>query len=161
MKEIKIDIPEGYEIDKENSTFERIRFKEKPKIKTWNDLCNHVIVPLKGYYINNYSDIIGDMSYGSGIKEKDRNVFLTREEAISSRAASMISQLMPYYGGAITENEWNNKDMIKYAIIRKHSDIECENTYAYYNILAFRTEEYRDAFLENCRDLVKQYLMIK
>lgn len=29
MKEIKIDIPEGYEIDKENSTFECIKFKKK------------------------------------------------------------------------------------------------------------------------------------
>ena len=31
MKEIKIDIPEGYEIDKENSTFECIKFKKKSK----------------------------------------------------------------------------------------------------------------------------------
>lgn len=29
MKEIKINIPEGYEIDKENSTFECIKFKKK------------------------------------------------------------------------------------------------------------------------------------
>lgn len=161
MKEIKIDIPEGYEIDKENSTFERIRFKEKSKIKTWNDLCNHVIVPLKGYYINNYSDIIRDMSYGSGIKEKDRNVFLTREEAISSRAAAMISQLMPYYGCAITDEEWTNGNIIKYIICRDGSDLDINQTSFNYHYLAFRTEEYRDEFLKNCEELVKQYLMIK
>lgn len=28
-KEIKINIPEGYEVDKENSTFEYIKFKKK------------------------------------------------------------------------------------------------------------------------------------
>ena len=28
-KEIKINIPKGYEIDKENSTFECIKFKSK------------------------------------------------------------------------------------------------------------------------------------
>ena len=28
-KELKIQIPEGYEIDKENSTFEKIVFKKK------------------------------------------------------------------------------------------------------------------------------------
>lgn len=158
MKELKIDIPEGYEIDKENSTFERIRFKEKQKIRNYYDL-GLTKKNLSGYIISSFSEIV----YVRNIAaiNQNRNTFLTREEAISARAAAMISQLMPYYGGSITENEWNNKDMIKYAIIRKYSGIECENTYAYYNILAFRTEEYRDAFLENCRDLVKQYLMIK
>lgn len=29
-KELKIQVPEGYEIDKENSTFECIKFKKKP-----------------------------------------------------------------------------------------------------------------------------------
>lgn len=39
MKEIKIDIPEGYEIDKENSTFECIKFKKKVNgINTWKDI---------------------------------------------------------------------------------------------------------------------------
>ena len=33
MKQIKINIPEGYEIDRENSTFEYIRFKPKPQVK--------------------------------------------------------------------------------------------------------------------------------
>ena len=32
MKQIKIDIPEGYEIDHENSTFECIKFKPKPQV---------------------------------------------------------------------------------------------------------------------------------
>lgn len=31
IKEIKINIPEGYEIDKEHSTFECIKFKKKAK----------------------------------------------------------------------------------------------------------------------------------
>lgn len=33
MKELKINIPEGYEIDRENSTFEYIKFKEKNQIQ--------------------------------------------------------------------------------------------------------------------------------
>lgn len=38
-KEIKIDIPEGYEIDKENSTFECIKFKPSKKYFTYKDIC--------------------------------------------------------------------------------------------------------------------------
>ena len=37
-KEVKIEIPEGYEIDKENSTFEKIVFKKKdPKSRSWEE----------------------------------------------------------------------------------------------------------------------------
>ena len=43
MKQIKIDIPEGYEIDKENSTFECIKFKPKPQVY-WSDEHKAVVV---------------------------------------------------------------------------------------------------------------------
>ena len=39
MKELKIEVPQGYEIDKEKSTFEKIVFK-KIKVelpKTWDE----------------------------------------------------------------------------------------------------------------------------
>jgi hypothetical protein len=39
MKEVKIEIPKGYEIDKELSTFEKIVFKESKGFpKTWEEL---------------------------------------------------------------------------------------------------------------------------
>ncbi len=40
MKEIKISPPEGFEIDKENSTFELIKFKqlEKKFPESWDNL---------------------------------------------------------------------------------------------------------------------------
>ena len=45
-KEVKIEIPNGYEIDEENSTFECIKFKKKQEIKTWRDLTS-----VRGYDI--------------------------------------------------------------------------------------------------------------
>lgn len=33
-KEIKIQVPEGYEIDKENSTFECVKFKKVHEVYT-------------------------------------------------------------------------------------------------------------------------------
>lgn len=38
-KEVKIQVPEGYEIDKENSTFEYIKFKPIKKNITYEDIC--------------------------------------------------------------------------------------------------------------------------
>lgn len=39
-KEIRVEIPEGYEIDKEKSTFERIVFKKKGVPKSWKEYCD-------------------------------------------------------------------------------------------------------------------------
>ena len=51
-KELKIQVPEGYEIDKENSTFERIKFKPIKKDITYEDICNKILKSKINYYIN-------------------------------------------------------------------------------------------------------------
>lgn len=58
-KEIKIDIPEGYEIDKENSTFECIKFKSKNI--TYEEICNNLFKEECGYFTDSCGKIIGDM----------------------------------------------------------------------------------------------------
>ena len=47
-KEVKIQVPEGYEIDKENSTFECIKFKLIRNDITYKDVCKKLFE--KGYY---------------------------------------------------------------------------------------------------------------
>jgi hypothetical protein len=47
MKSIKIDIPEGYVVDENNSSFENIIFKKKPseitdRVKTVEDACKEL-----------------------------------------------------------------------------------------------------------------------
>lgn len=47
-KELKIIIPEGYEIDKDKSSFEKIIFKKKEPTR-WRDCKN---ARTKGYYLD-------------------------------------------------------------------------------------------------------------
>lgn len=56
-KEIKIEVPQGYEIDRQKSTFEKIIFKkiaENPK--TWEDYCS--LMEGKTVYYTNCNHII-------------------------------------------------------------------------------------------------------
>ena len=40
-KELKIEVPQGYEIDRQKSTFEKIIFKKIPENpKTWEEYCS-------------------------------------------------------------------------------------------------------------------------
>ena len=59
IKEIKINIPEGYEIDKENSTFGCIKLK--PKNITYEEICNNLFKERCGYSTDSCGKIIGDM----------------------------------------------------------------------------------------------------
>lgn len=56
-KELKISVPKGYEIDKENSTSECIRFKLIKKHITYDDVCTNIFRDFRGYSINNYGEV--------------------------------------------------------------------------------------------------------
>ena len=85
-KELKIQIPKGYEIDKENSTFELIKFKPIKKYITYKDVCNKLFKNFQGYLISGYGGI-KDFSYESdkfepnsatNIKQLDRLLALNQ-----------------------------------------------------------------------------------
>lgn len=56
-KELKIEAPKGYEIDKENSTFERIKFKPIKKDITYEDVCNTLFKNDTGYFVDQYGKV--------------------------------------------------------------------------------------------------------
>lgn len=56
-KEIKIQVPDGYEIDKENSTFECIKFKHINNGITYEDECNKLFKKFQGYLISGQGEI--------------------------------------------------------------------------------------------------------
>lgn len=55
-EEIKITVPEGYEIDKENSTFECIKFKKKGL--TYDDVAKKLFEDKVCYYLGQCADIV-------------------------------------------------------------------------------------------------------
>lgn len=75
-------------------------------------------------------------------------------------AMAMISQLMPYYGGEISSEEWADESIAKYTIRNVKNQIVCENFFNFYYFLAFHKKEQRDEFLKYNEQLVKDYLMI-
>ena len=156
QKEFTISIPDGYELDKEMSTFENIVLKKKENdVKTWNDLVGKQI-PDGSKWI----DVSGGMMKIDGkFGAFDKNVYIDKKHAKSALAMAQISQLMPYYGGAITDEEWNNSDVLKYSICRNEDYVSFKSQH--YELLSFHTEEQRNDFLKYNEQLVKDYLMIE
>ena len=157
-KEVKIVPPEGYEIDKENSTFDCIKFK--PITKRWRDNKEALIV---GYYINHHSNVfpVGP-SWFHNI-EINYNIFATEKQAKSALAMARISQIMANderFGGVVTDKEWGNGNTLKYVLARCENKIIRSLCTTRYDFLAFHTSEQSDLFLEENEDLIKDYLML-
>ena len=150
MKELKIEVPEGYEIDKENSSFEKIVFKEKKhEVNCWEDL-KHVT----GWYITDNSCLV-PAPVGL-VKPHNHNIFLNEKYAKSALALAQISQLLPYYD---TNVDWESDDN-KYCIERVANGIELGAWLHRYCVLAFNTKSEAERFLKHNEQLVKDFYMI-
>ena len=130
---------------------------EEPEF--WSDNKDNTFC---GFRINNVASIAEVYSVHNTKEFYD--VFATRKQAKSAIAMARISQIMAndveHFGGVVTDEEWKDITVEKYAICRLNNAISLMCSYLDYRFLAFHTEEQCDLFLEKYRDLVKDYLMI-
>lgn len=154
MQKVIINVPDDCEV--------RIVKKEKKKepiIRTYQDLIDNEVIIEEGYWIDEDSKICSTHCYSS--MSSDKNMAASEKVAKSMLAMAMISQLMPYYGGEITKEEWKNDNKYKYIItFYKERIITVDWIDNNYYFLAFHTKEQRDEFLKYNEQLVKDYLMI-
>lgn len=93
-KELKIEAPEGYEVDKENSTFERIKFKPIKKDITYRDVCKNLFNRDIAYYI----DIRGEIKRGCLCNSIcDKNNTTTRTQLERLLALNQLLNIAKYY----------------------------------------------------------------
>lgn len=121
------------------------------EVKRWKDLGG-----ITGWVVMTFSKIahVND-AYSTDI---DRNVFATKNQARSALAMAQLSQLMKH-----VNEDWSpdwSSSTYKYAIYfingRVHADSFINNAH----FLAFPTEEIRNRFLENHRELIEEYFLM-
>jgi hypothetical protein len=150
MKTFKIEVPNGYEIDEQKSTFENIVFKEVKKQlpKTFNSLDT-----VSGWYADNECDLINVKNIGT-YWDKSGKVFATKEQAEASLALAQLSQLREVYRNG-WKPDWTDGSY-KYCIYFCNDLINFCTNYETSLFLSFQDRETRDLFLENFRDLIEQ-----
>lgn len=93
-KEVKIQIPEGYEIDKENSTFECVKFKPIKKNITYRDICEYLFKDKDSFYITNSGGVNNYLSVCSAM---DKNNATNREQLKRLLALNQLLNIAEYY----------------------------------------------------------------
>ena len=154
-KSLKINIPEGYEIDKEKSTFEEIVFKKKVDPfselpKTWEEYCKQT-VGCKSYFHTRYPEPCIRESLFDGIYCE----FSTEKRVKQYVALGRLLQLRDYW-----VSNWKD-DSNNFVAVIYHFDGEIVNT----NVskkrssnysLTFPTREIAQKFIECFKDLINE-----
>lgn len=149
LPELRIDVPEGFEIDKENSTFEVIKFKkiQKQLPKSWNDLKIQ-----KGYYIT-VDSIIKSTDFPSS-NWFNQNLLPSEELAEALLVFCQLSMLRDEYrdGWKPSFHGTNTLSHSIRLIEGKWSTVYGNHNYFF----SFPTSEIRDEFFKNFIDLLNK-----
>jgi hypothetical protein len=155
MKELKIEVPQGYEIDKEKSTFEKIIFK-KIKVelpKTWDEFCKQIPVTKDECYIAGDSAIINYNAIchsSNRMLDNDRNLLPTKEDAEAHLALIQLHRLRDVYRQGWTRYP----DGHCYTIIVERDTLYVSDCYQQ-RFLSFQSLEIAEEFLKNFRALIE------
>ena len=144
-KELKIQVPEGYEIDKENSTFERIRFKPIKKYITYEDVCNSILKT--GYYTDTRGKILHVTEYTDDVKI-DKNNATNEKQLKKLLALNQLLNIAEYYNSKRTSCV--NTIIIYYSeVLDKYNTAEVKHTYNNGVQAMFKKEEDAQAVIDN------------
>lgn len=124
-KELKIQAPEGYEIDKENSTFECIKFKPIQKYITYEDVCNTIFVNEDTYFISDGSCIHkGILPYWDNDIIPNKNIATNEKQLKRLLALNQLLNIAEYFNSIhpkqnciqyyIIKNDKNWYDVVEY-----------------------------------------------
>ena len=94
-KELKIQVPEGYEIDRENSTLECIKFKPIKKDITYKNVSNKLFGDIEKIYY--YTDSCGDIQFCQTTNVEDANNATTVKQLKRILALNQLLNIAEYY----------------------------------------------------------------
>ena len=152
MSNVKIEVPTGYTVDEEASTFTNIVFKKDTVVKSWEEL-----VTVHGWYIS-YKGFPRSTQADTGSKDKDyvaksKQIWATKGQAEAYIAMAQLSQLLKAYNGDWIP-DWEDsspKDIITFIGF----DLEVKSTSVYRQFLAFPVGTLSTHFLEHHRRLIE------
>ena len=160
-KSIKIQIPDGYEIDEAKSSFTEIKFKpiEAKYPDSWEDAF--LGENIDGHFVRGKSLLT--FNYGQREVTKDEiDVYKTGKQAKAALAYAQLTQLMalPCYNGN-WEADWKDCTKFKYSISREGDRLVKGVRLNYYEEIVFKSPEIRDIFFDKYQDLLQTYYQIK
>ena len=147
-----INIPEGFEIDKEQSTKRQIVLKPIGcRLRTWKEYCEKMR-GTNSYYIedSHYTSVSAQFGCFPIVTE-----FESKEDAEAFAAYSKLLKMRRQWIGS-WKPDWKNNNVTKFTIIAAENEISKGEHYTVNSSMSFPTDEMRDEFLDCFKDLLEQ-----
>jgi hypothetical protein len=151
-KELKIEIPKGYEVDKDKSTFEKIVFKKVEEKLTYTKIVNELFTGKRYYYTNDYGTIkeSADPQKVNDFCDTDPNNAPTKHQLQRLLALNKLMNVA-YYLNNGWEPDWNDNSQRKYFIYYDSNDkafVIDYNTHFNYSVVYFKSIEIAEQAIE-------------
>lgn len=118
-KEVKIQVPEGYEIDEENSTFKCIKFKPIKEAETYDDVARELFLNKNAYFIDTFGRVL------NVIPKNDYNDFnncVTKKQAEKLLAINKLMNVA-HYLNKDWKPDWRDSHQDKYYLCMREGNI--------------------------------------
>lgn len=157
IKNNNMKITKKEALDKIKELQDYVERLDKKEVKSWEDLEY-----ITGWFIAGeiIQTVFIDKADIVDIK-KYKDLFRYKNQARSALAMAQLSQLMAHesYNGSWFP-DWSDGSNDKYTIHVWLNTIGIDVRYREPEFLAFKSEEIRDRFLENHRDLIEEYFLM-
>ena len=148
-----INIPEGYEIDKEQSTERQIVLRKiDNRVRSWEEYCKKM-EGKDSYYFN---EIVGKICSAKFKEDFILSEFVDDEDVVAFVAFSRLRKLRRYWLGRNWKPDWTNVQQPKYAIANSSNKLVDCTCREISHPLSFPTEEMRDEFFNCFKDYLEQ-----
>ena len=150
---IEIEVPDGYKAVYDENT-QRVEIVVKIGLpKTWEEFCDNFPFKKGECFINRYGSI--DNVYTGERCERGGNTLPNKETAEAFLALMQLVQLRDCYRQGWTP-DWSDDEQPKYSVITSSGEVSVDTLIVTNGILSFQSEEIRDEFLKNFRDLIEE-----
>lgn len=153
-KEVKIIIPDDCELFQTGVGKWEQRKIEKKLPKTWKEFCETHPVQKGECFIGTFSNIIEAGRARTGREDSDKLMLPNKETAEAILALMQLIQLRNCYNGDWVP-DWNDESGLKSVIVNNGGKFLRTHSITTNYVLAFKSEELRDQFLENFKDLIE------
>ena len=147
-----INIPEGFEIDKEQSTERQIVLRKiDNRVRSWEEYCKKM-EGKDSYYFN---EIVGKICSAKFKEDFILSEFTDKEEVEALIAFCKLRKMRKQWIGE-WKPDYKNYNEVKFTIITAENEISKGERYTVSCSMAFPTEEMRDEFFDCFKDLLEQ-----
>ena len=149
-----IEIPDGFELEKVSDTEYKI-VKKTTLPETWEEFCKIIPKTVRNVaFVDDLSAIRVIERTGSIDPVCDKNLLSSKEEAEAIRTLCQLLQLRDYYNDS-WKPDWNDSS-VKWCIHFCKGDVVKYTANNFKYLFCFKSEELRNTFLENFKDLLKK-----